>query len=123
MLSKKKLLTRFLELTLLAMTASVNAVSLGDLTVESRPGEPMMGTLEIRDIDFTVSPLLVRVAAPATYLRAGLNWPTQVRDIRLARDDSQSALRIKVYGKAPMEASSFPLLIEMNAGLHRNPLP
>lgn len=116
MLSKKKLLTRFLELTLLAMTASVNAVSLGDLTVESRPGEPMMGTLEIRDIDFTVSPLLVRVAAPATYLRAGLNWPTQVRDIRLARDDSQSALRIKVYGKAPMEASSFPLLIEMNAG-------
>lgn len=116
MLSKKKLLTRFLELTLLAMTASVNAVSLGDLTVESRPGEPMMGTLEIRDIDFTVSPLLVRVAAPATYLRAGLNWPAQVRDIRLARDDSQSALRIKVYGKAPMEASSFPLLIEMNAG-------
>lgn len=57
-----KLLNRAIALALTTMSTLACAVSLGDLTVQSRPGEPMQATLQIEDLDLTISPLLVRVA-------------------------------------------------------------
>lgn len=67
-----KLLNRAIALALTTMSTLACAVSLGDLTVQSRPGEPMQATLQIEDLDLTISPLLVRVAPPSTYLRVGV---------------------------------------------------
>ncbi len=103
-------------LAILGFAVSAQAVSLGDLTVESKPGEPLEALLEINDFDLTISPLLVRVAPPATYLREGVNWPSQVQDLKLARDGSNGTVRLRLYGEQALQSGSFPLLMEMNAG-------
>ena len=103
-------------LAILGFAVSAQAVSLGDLTVESKPGEPLEALLEINDLDLTISPLLVRVAPPATYLREGVNWPFQVQDLKLARDGSNGTVRLRLYGEQALQSGSFPLLMEMNAG-------
>lgn len=106
-----------LLLSLAFSTASmaVDAVSLGSLTVESKPGQPLDAVLEIDDVDLTVSPLLVRVAPPGTYLRQGVQWPEQARDLRIAKDHAAQGVRVRVIGSEGVEGS-FPLLIELNAG-------
>ena len=83
-----KLLNRAIALALTTMSTLACAVSLGDLTVQSRPGEPMQATLQIEDLDLTISPLLVRVAPPSTYLRVGVPWAQPVQDLQLVRDGS-----------------------------------
>ena len=103
-------------LAILGFAVSAQAVSLGDLTVESKPGEPLEALLEINDLDLMISPLLVRVAPPATYLREGVNWPSQVQDLKLARDGSNGTVRLRLYGEQALQSGSFPLLMEMNAG-------
>ena len=103
-------------LAILGFAVSAQAVSLGDLTVESKPGEPLEALLEVNDLDLTISPLLVRVAPPATYLREGVNWPSQVQDLKLARDGSNGTVRLRLYGEQALQSGSFPLLMEMNAG-------
>ncbi len=70
----KRMLSGAMALALLGLAGSAQAVQLGNLTVESQPGEPLDAVLEIEDLDLTISPLLVRVAPPATYLREGVNW-------------------------------------------------
>ena len=103
-------------LAILGFAVSAQAVLLGDLTVESKPGEPLEALLEINDLDLTISPLLVRVAPPATYLREGVNWPSQVQDLKLARDGSNGTVRLRLYGEQALQSGNFPLLMEMNAG-------
>ena len=113
---RKSMLAGATALAILGFTVSAQAVSLGDLTVESKPGEPLEALLEINDLDLTISPLLVRVAPPATYLREGVNWPSQVQDLKLARDGSNGTVRLRLYGEQALQSGSFPLLMEMNAG-------
>lgn len=113
---RKSMLAGATALAILGFAVSAQAVSLGDLTVESKPGEPLEALLEINDLDLTISPLLVRVAPPATYLREGVNWPSQVQDLKLARDGSNGTVRLRLYGEQALQSSSFPLLMEMNAG-------
>lgn len=113
---KKSMLAGATALAILGFAVSAQAVSLGDLTVESKPGEPLEALLEINDLDLTISPLLVRVAPPATYLREGVNWPSQVQDLKLARDGSNGTVRLRLYGEQALQSGSFPLLMEMNAG-------
>lgn len=113
---RKSMLAGATALAILGFAVSAQAVSLGDLTVESKPGEPLEALLEINDLDLTISPLLVRVAPPATYLREGVNWPTQVQDLKLARDGSNGTVRLRLYGEQALQSGSFPLLMEMNAG-------
>ena len=112
----KRMLSGAMALALLGLAGSAQAVQLGNLTVESQPGEPLDAVLEIEDLDLTISPLLVRVAPPATYLREGVNWPTQVQDLKMARDNASQTVRLRVYSAQPMTGEAFPLLIEMNAG-------
>lgn len=112
----KRMLSGATALALFGIAAAAQAVSLGNLTVESRPGEPLEAVLEIEDLDLTISPLLVRVAPPATYLREGVTWPSQVQDLKLARDSGTSNIRLRVYSAQVMDNAAFPLLIEMNAG-------
>lgn len=113
---RKSMLAGATALAILGFAISAQAVSLGDLTVESKPGEPLEALLEINDLDLTISPLLVRVAPPATYLREGVNWPSQVQDLKLARDGSNGTVRLRLYGEQALQSGSFPLLMEMNAG-------
>lgn len=113
---RKSMLAGATALAILGFAVSAQAVSLGDLTVESKPGEPLEALLEINDFDLTISPLLVRVAPPATYLREGVNWPSQVQDLKLARDGSNGTVRLRLYGEQALQSGSFPLLMEMNAG-------
>lgn len=113
---RKSMLAGATALAILGFAVSAQAVSLGDLTVESKPGEPLEALLEINDLDLTISPLLVRVASPATYLREGVNWPSQVQDLKLARDGSNGTVRLRLYGEQALQSGSFPLLMEMNAG-------
>lgn len=113
---RKSMLAGATALAILGFAVSAQAVSLGDLTVESKPGEPLEALLEINDLDQTISPLLVRVAPPATYLREGVNWPSQVQDLKLARDGSNGTVRLRLYGEQALQSGSFPLLMEMNAG-------
>lgn len=113
---RKSMLAGATALAILGFAVSAQAVSLGDLTVESKPGEPLEALLEINDLDLTISPLLVRVAPPATYLREGVNWPSQVQDLKLARDGSNGTVRLRLYGEQALHSGSFPLLMEMNAG-------
>lgn len=113
---RKSMLAGATALAILGFAVSAQAVSLGDLTVESKPGEPLEALLEINDLDLTISPLLVRVAPPATYLREGVNWPSQVQDLKLARDGSDGTVRLRLYGEQALQSGSFPLLMEMNAG-------
>lgn len=113
---RKSMLAGATALAILGFAVSAQAVSLGDLTVESKPGEPLEALLEINDLDLTISPLLVRVAPPATYLREGVNWPSQVQDLKLARDGSNGTVRLRLYGELALQSGSFPLLMEMNAG-------
>lgn len=112
---RKSMLAGATALAILGFAVSAQAVSLGDLTVESKPGEPLEALLEINDLDLTISPLLVRVAPPATYLREGVNWPSQVQDLKLARDGSNGTVRLRLYGEQALQSGSFPLLMEMNA--------
>ena len=104
-----------LSLAFAAASASAAAVSLGNLTVESRPGEPLNAVLEIDDVDLSVSPLLVRVAPPATYERQGVAWPEEVEGLRIAKDSAKNGVRVRVIGNENVEGN-FPLLIELNAG-------
>lgn len=113
---RKSMLAGATALAILGFAVSAQAVSLGDLTVESKPGEPLEALLEINNLDLTISPLLVRVAPPATYLREGVNWPSQVQDLKLARDGSNGTVRLRLYGEQALQSGSFPLLMEMNAG-------
>ena len=113
---RKSMLAGATALAILGFAVSAQAVSLGDLTVESKPGEPLEALLEINDLDLTISPLLVRVAPPATYLREGVNWPSRVQDLKLARDGSNGTVRLRLYGEQALQSGSFPLLMEMNAG-------
>ena len=113
---RKSMLAGATALAILGFAVSAQAVSLGDLTVESKPGEPLEALLEINDLDLTISPLLVRVAPPATYLREGVNWSSQVQDLKLARDGSNGTVRLRLYGEQALQSGSFPLLMEMNAG-------
>ena len=113
---RKSMLAGATALAILGFAVSAQAVSLGDLTVESKPGEPLEALLEINDLDLTISPLLVRVAPPATYLREGVNWPSQVQDLKLARDGSNGTVRLRLYGEQALQSGSFLLLMEMNAG-------
>lgn len=113
---RKSMLAGATALAILGFAVSAQAVSLGDLTVESKPGEPLEALLEINDLDLTISPLLVRVAPPATYLREGVNWPSPVQDLKLARDGSNGTVRLRLYGEQALQSGSFPLLMEMNAG-------
>ncbi|MGN1150442.1 MAG: hypothetical protein ACI4SY_07025 [Sutterella sp.] len=112
----KKMLTGACALALMGLAAAAHAVSLGSLTVESRPGEPLDAVLEIDDLDLTISPLLVRVAPPATYLREGVAWPIQVQDLKMVRDSASSRVRLRIFGTQQIRSGSFPLLLEMNAG-------
>ena len=101
---------------LAAAASAAGAVSLGELEVQSVPGEPFEATLDIKDVDLNISPLLVRVAPPATYLREGVQWPQEALDLRMARLKSESnVVRVRVMGKQNI-STAFPLLIEMNAG-------
>lgn len=113
---RKSMLAGATALAIFGFAVSAQAVSLGDLTVESKPGEPLEALLEINDLDLTISPLLVRVAPPATYLREGVNWPSQVQDLKLARDGSNGTVRLRLYGEQALQSGNFPLLMEMNAG-------
>lgn len=99
-----------------AAASAAGAVSLGDLDIQSIPGQPLDATLEVKDVDLTISPLLVRVAPPATYLREGVQWPQEALDLRMARLSGEpSTVRVRVTGTQSLNAG-FPLLIELNAG-------
>jgi len=92
------------------------AVELGDLKVVSQPGQPLEAVLDVNDVDITISPLLVRVAPPATYLREGVEWPREAQDLKMARMGGEAGkVRVKVVGDQSL-SEGFPLLIEMNAG-------
>ena len=92
------------------------AVDLGDLKVVSQPGPPLEAVLDVNDVDITISPLLVRVAPPATYLREGVEWPREAQDLKMARMGGEAGkVRVKVVGGQSL-SEGFPLLIEMNAG-------
>ena len=92
------------------------AVELGDLKVVSHPGQPLEAVLDVNDVDITISPLLVRVAPPATYLREGVEWPREAQDLKMARMGGEAGkVRVKVVGGQSL-SEGFPLLIEMNAG-------
>lgn len=92
------------------------AVELGDLKVVSQPGQPLEAVLDVNDVDITISPLLVRVAPPATYLRKGVEWPREAQDLKMARMGGEAGkVRVKVVGGQSL-SEGFPLLIEMNAG-------
>lgn len=112
----KKIVNRAVAFALAAMSTVTGAVSLGDLAVQSRPGEPMEATLQIEDLDLSISPLLVRVAPPSSYLRAGIAWPQEVQTLHLERDKSSASVRVRLVSDEPMKFQSFPLLIELNAG-------
>ena len=112
----KNMLKTAVALALMGLAAASQAVSLGSLTVESRPGEPLEAILEIEDLDLTISPLLVRVAPPATYLREGVVWPAQVQDLKMVRDSISSTVRLRIFGSQQIRSAEFPLLLEMNAG-------
>lgn len=92
------------------------AVELGDLKVVSQPGQPLEAVLDVNDVDITISPLLVRVAPPATYLREGVEWTREAQDLKMARMGGEAGkVRVKVVGGQSL-SEGFPLLIEMNAG-------
>lgn len=92
------------------------AVELGELKVVSQPGQPLEAVLDVNDVDITISPLLVRVAPPATYLREGVEWPREAQDLKMARMGGEAGkVRVKVVGGQSL-SEGFPLLIEMNAG-------
>ncbi len=92
------------------------AVELGDLKVVSQPGQPLEAVLDVNDVAITISPLLVRVAPPATYLREGVEWPREAQDLKMARMGGEAGkVRVKVVGGQSL-SEGFPLLIEMNAG-------
>lgn len=92
------------------------AVELGDLKVVSQPGQPLEAVLDVNDVDITISPLLVRVAPPATYLREGVEWPREAQGLKMARMGGEAGkVRVKVVGGQSL-SEGFPLLIEMNAG-------
>lgn len=113
------------KLSMLAAAAAValavfpslsQAVELGDLKVVSQPGQPLEAVLDVNDVDITISPLLVRVAPPATYLREGVEWPREAQDLKMARMGGEAGkVRVKVVGGQSL-SEGFPLLIEMNAG-------
>lgn len=111
------------KLSMLAAAAALavfpslsQAVELGDLKVVSQPGQPLEAVLDVNDVDITISPLLVRVAPPATYLREGVEWPREAQDLKMARMGGEAGkARVKVVGGQSL-SEGFPLLIEMNAG-------
>lgn len=116
MIMKRTILATVLALT---WTTWAHAVSLGPLVIESAPGEPMQGVIEVRDIDILsarTQPAIIRLATPATYDRNGMSWPKEVQDLRLESDQEKSALYLRVIGQNRFRNSSFPLLLELNVG-------
>ncbi|MDO5532007.1 MAG: fimbrial protein FimV, partial [Sutterella sp.] len=114
MISRK--LPLLIAAMLSAFATAAGAVALGPLNIRSVPGQPLDATLEIQDVDLSISPILVRVAPPATYLREGVQWPQEAQDLRMTRmSGDPSTVRVRVTGSQKVDAS-FPLLIEMNAG-------
>ena len=96
-----------------------HAVSLGPLVIESAPGEPIQGVIEVRDIDVlskNPQPAIIRVAPPATYDRNGMAWPKELQGLRLESDQEKSSVFVRVIGENRLRDSSFPLLLELNVG-------
>lgn len=110
-----KLKTLLLTALSCAAASTAGAVALGDITMTSQPGSPMEATLQIDDIDYTKSPILVRIAPPATYIREGVEWPNQARDLFIAKAREPQGLKLQIIGESRLEGS-FPLLIELNVG-------
>lgn len=112
----RKIVSRAVALALAGIACGVQAVSLGNLTVVSRPGDPLNAVLEVNDVDFTVSPLLVRVAPQSAYAREGIAWPEEAKNLRMQRDPQLSSVALRISGAQLSKGETFPLLIEMNAG-------
>lgn len=113
---KLSMLTAAAAAALAVFPSLSQAVELGDLKVVSQPGQPLEAVLDVNDVDITISPLLVRVAPPATYLREGVEWPREAQDLKMARMGGEAGkVRVKVVGGQSL-SEGFPLLIEMNAG-------
>ena len=92
------------------------AVELGDLKVVSQPGQPLEAVLDVNDVDITISPLLVRVAPPATYLREGVEWPREAQDLKMARMGGEAGkVRVKVVGGQSL-SEGFRFSCRGNAG-------
>jgi pilus assembly protein FimV len=112
----RKIVSRAAALALAGIACGVQAVSLGNLTVVSQPGDPLNAVLEVEDVDFTVSPLLVRVAPQSAYAREGIEWPEEAKNLRMQRDPRRSTVALRISGAQLSKGETFPLLIEMNAG-------
>jgi hypothetical protein len=112
----RKIVSRAAALALAGIACGVQAVSLGNLTVVSQPGDPLNAVLEVEDVDFTISPLLVRVAPQSAYAREGIEWPEEAKNLRMQRDPRQSTVALRISGAQLSKGETFPLLIEMNAG-------
>jgi pilus assembly protein FimV len=112
----RKIVSRAAALALAGIACGVQAVSLGNLTVVSQPGDPLNAVLEVEDVDFTISPLLVRVAPQSAYAREGIEWPEEAKNLRMQRDPRRSTVALRISGAQLSKGETFPLLIEMNAG-------
>ncbi len=102
-----------LLLLLPAMQAA--ALTLGDLVVNSVPGEPLKATIPLSLLpDEALARIRVGLAAAEEYERQQLHQPAALKGLRavlLAR--GENAGRIQLYGESPWQGEEVILLLQM----------
>lgn len=97
----------------LALSASVNAASLGQLTVTSQANQNFQATFLVHDVSPEGGSLTARLAPASTYEQYRITMPESAKGLKLALIN-KNPLTLRISGSRPAQERSFPLLVELN---------
>lgn len=99
----------------LAFGTVAQAAYLGQLKVQSAPGQNFVATVQVHDVDSTTKSLLAKLAPQATYDQFKVKMPLSAQGLSMALV-SKNPLTLKITGKRPAQEQAFPLLLELHEG-------
>lgn len=106
----------FLAIIMVTVPLRVSALSLGDLVVESAPGEPLRAMIPVTlKSEESLAELRVNVASGAAYARQQLKRPALLQGARIAlqaRGDNRG--RIILSGEHPWQGEEVQVLLQLN---------
>lgn len=99
----------------LAFGTIAQAAYLGQLKVQSAPGQNFVATVQVHDVDSSTKSLLAKLAPQATYDQFKVKMPLSAQGLSMALV-SKNPLTLKISGKRPAQEQAFPLLLELHEG-------
>ncbi|MFO7594280.1 MAG: FimV/HubP family polar landmark protein [Pseudomonadota bacterium] len=106
----------FIAMVMVTIPLRVNALSLGDLVVQSPPGKPLRAMIPVTlEAEESLAELRVSVASEADYVRQELEKPSLLQGVRIAlqaRGDNRG--RIILSGESLWQGEEVHLLLQLH---------